>query len=62
MITTITSIRNGTSTPRLESTTPAGRTPGVTVELEPGGVSGREEMQLLGYTNSCVAEICTVIL
>ena len=34
------SIRNGTPRPRLEITTPAVRNPGVTVELEPGGVSG----------------------
>ena len=36
----MTSTRNGKPRPTLESTTPAVRTPGVTVELEPGGVSG----------------------
>ena len=34
------SIRNGIPRPRLEITTPAVRTPGVPVELVPGGVSG----------------------
>ena len=33
-------ITRSTPTPRLESTTPAVRNPGITVELEPGGVSG----------------------
>ena len=36
----MTSIRSGTPKPTLESTTPAVRSPGVTVELEPSGVSG----------------------
>ena len=36
----MTSIRSGTPRPTLESTTPAVCTPGVTVELEPSGVSG----------------------
>ena len=36
----MTSARNGIPIPTLESTTPAVRTPGVTVELEPSGVSG----------------------
>ena len=36
----MTSTRNGKLTPTLESTTPAACSPGVTVELEPGGVSG----------------------
>ena len=35
----MTSRRNSIATPRLESTTPAVCTPGVTVELEAGGVS-----------------------
>ena len=39
----MTSIRNGTLRPTLESTTPAVCSPGVTVELEPGGVSVVEE-------------------
>ena len=34
------STTNATQRPRLEITTPAVRNPGVTVELEPGGVSG----------------------
>ena len=34
------STRNGTPRPTLESTTPAVYNPGVTVELEPGVVSG----------------------
>ena len=38
----MTSTRNRKLTPTLESTTPAVRNPGVTVELEPGGVSGGE--------------------
>ena len=44
VIITMASKRSGTPKPTLESTTPAVRTPGVTVELEPGGVcgSGRE--------------------
>ena len=39
--------RNGMPIPTLEITTAAIRNPGVTVELEPGGVSGggREESQ-----------------
>ena len=43
----ITSTRNSKPRPRLEITTAAVRNPGVTVELEPGGVSGsgREESQ-----------------
>ena len=43
----MTTTRNGKPRPRLAITTPAGRTPGVTVELAPGGVSGggREESQ-----------------
>ena len=36
----MTSTRIGKPRPRLESTTPAVRTPRVTVELEPSGVSG----------------------
>ena len=32
--------RNGKPSPRLEITTPAVRSPGVTVELEPSGISG----------------------
>ena len=36
----MTSTRNGKPSPRLEITIPAVRNPGVTVELEPGGVSG----------------------
>lgn len=41
------SIRIGTPRPKLESTTAAVRNPGVTVEIEPGWVSGggREESQ-----------------
>ena len=35
----MTSGRNSITRPTLESTTPTVRTPGVTVELEPGGVS-----------------------
>ena len=35
----MTTTRNGTQKPTLESTTPAVRNPGATVELEPGGVS-----------------------
>ena len=55
----MTSTRNGTPTPRLESTTPAVFNPGVT---EPGGVSGggrdiRKEVKLLGYGYSCVAAL-----
>ena len=55
------STRNGTS-PRLESTTAAVRNPGVTVELEPGGVSGggrdiRKKVKLLGYSYSCVTAL-----
>ena len=45
----MTSARNGIPRPTLESTTPAVRSPGVTVELEPGGVSGGgREVKLLG--------------
>ena len=36
----MTSARSGTPRPRLEITTAAVCNPGVTVELEPGGVSG----------------------
>ena len=36
----MTSATNGIPRPTLESITPAVSTPGVTVELEPGGVSG----------------------
>ena len=48
----MTSTRNGTPSPKLESTTPAVCNPGVIVELEPGGVSGggreiRKEVKLL---------------
>ena len=55
MQTNMTSTRNGTPSPKLESTTPAVRNPGVIVELEPGGVSGggreiRKEVKLLGYS------------
>ena len=39
--------------PRLEITTPAVRNPGVTVELEPGGVSGTRKKTESCY--SCVA-------
>ena len=37
------SARIGIPTPRPENTTPAVRNPGVTVELEPGEVSGGRE-------------------
>ena len=40
MIIAMTDIINVAPRPRLESTTPAVRNPGVTVELVPGGVSG----------------------
>ena len=36
----MTTTRNGKPKPRLAITTPAVCNPGVTVELEPGGVSG----------------------
>ena len=36
----MTSARSGIPRPTLESTTPAVSSPGVTVELEPSGVSG----------------------
>ena len=47
------SARIGIPTPRPENTTPAVRNPGVTVELEPGEVSGggredRKKVKLLG--------------
>ena len=40
IITNITNIRDGKTRPRLENTTPAVCSPGLIVELEPGGVSG----------------------
>ena len=40
MQTNMASKRSGTPRPTLESTTPAVCSPGVTVELEPSGVSG----------------------
>ena len=56
----MTSTRNGKLTQTLESTTPAIRNAGVTVELGPGGVSGGREIgkkiKLLG----CVVALCTV--
>ena len=57
----MTSTRSGKPRPTTESTTPAIFNPGVTVELEPGGVSGgvsgggreiRKEVKLLGYDYS----------
>ena len=49
---TTASTRNGTPRPTLEITTPAVRNPGVTVELEPGGVGGggNQKVKLLGYS------------
>ena len=40
MMITMATERSDTPRPTLESTTPVVRSPGVTVELEPGGVSG----------------------
>ena len=46
-----TSTRSGAPTPRLEITTPAVRTPGVTVELEPSGASsGGKEIRVIVTT------------
>ena len=58
----MTSTSKGTPRPTLESTTPAVRNPGVTVELEPGGVSGggreiRNKVKLLGYSYRCVVAL-----
>ena len=62
----MTTTSEGAPRPTLESTTPAVRNPGVTVELEPGGVSGggreiRNKVKLLGYSYRCVVALCTVI-
>ena len=58
----VTSTTKSTPRPTLESTTPAIRNPGVTVELEPGGVSGggreiRNKVKLLGYSYRCVVAL-----
>lgn len=54
----MTSRRNAKPRPRLESTTPAVCNAGVTVELEPSGVSGSgREVKLLSYSYSCVAAL-----
>ena len=42
----ITNIRTGKTRPRLENTTPAVRSPGVLVELEPSGVRGCEKIKI----------------
>ena len=51
MMITMAKKKSGTLRPTLESTTPAVRSPGVTVELVPGGVSvgGREIRKSICY-------------
>ena len=59
----VTNIRNSKPTPRLESTTPAVRTSGATVELEPGCVSGsgREESQTVLQYYGCTGMVILCI-
>ena len=52
MQTIINDTRNDAPTPRLEITTPAVHNPGVTVELEAGGVSGGRKENTMSWSHS----------
>ena len=53
----VTTTRDGRPTPMLEITTAAVRNPGVTLELEPGGVSGGGREMSNCYSFSCAAAL-----